>query len=378
MLKKYLYYFIKKISEKSRRGYYEKYYSREITEYKNETDKKSPSAIKAEMKALRKYWNVYPYQYFRYRLYRKDCNLTIEQMKDYVPDYFAYYILFPKSFKERNILCEDKRLFSAICKGYDISQPQLLFSLNKGLVTDCAGNTVTPRKMIETISLETSPKIFFKPTYGVGGRGILVFIKKGDKYVGAADNEELSESFINSISPYDYVVQAGLIQHEAMDELYPGSINTFRIITRCREGHVNILFSLLRLGQHGNHVDNASVGGMYTRIDTENGVLYDYAISGPGSRIYKHPDTGFVFANYKIPFWDEIIKFAEHLALCFKEIEYIGWDIAYTSEGPSVIEGNNGPGIEIVQDWYGGIRKYFDIDNPKEMWYSNNYALKDL
>jgi hypothetical protein len=61
----------------------------------------------------------------------------------------------------------------------------------------------------------------------------------------------------------------------------------------------------------------------------------------------------------------------------FREIKHIGWDIAFTPEGPSVIEFNNKPDMAGIQDSYGGILRDFNV-NPKDWWYQSNYTLKNL
>ena len=103
MLKKYLYFFIKKSSERQHRAYYLDYYRAEYAEFERCADKKSPARIRREMRCLQRYWKTYPFQYIRYRLYRKDCPLSMEQMKAYIPDYFAYFLFYPQSFNERNV-----------------------------------------------------------------------------------------------------------------------------------------------------------------------------------------------------------------------------------------------------------------------------------
>lgn len=378
MIKRYVYYFIKKMSDRSHRSYYARYYSKEMEAYRLCPEKKPPRQIRKEMNALRRYWKTYPFQYFRYRLYRKDCPLTLEEMKDYLPDYFAYYLFYPRSFKERNILCEDKRLFSVICQGYGINQPTLLYSICKGVISDGCGQTVSAAEMVQALKKQDCAKLFFKPTYGVGGREIVIFVRKGNTYRRVTDDSELSESTIHELLSQEYIVQAGVTQHEVMNEMYPNSVNTFRIVTRSRDNRVEIMFSILRLGQYGNHVDNASSGGMYIKVDKNNGMLDEYATAFSGEKYASHPDTAFRFSGYQIPKWEEIAKFAEHLAQCFSEIEYVGWDIAYTKDGPAVIEANNGPGVSLLQDCYGGIRQKFGITNPRAYWFSENYALKDL
>ena len=76
--------------------------------------------------------------------------------------------------------------------------------------------------------------------------------------------------------------------------------------------------------------------------------------------------------------WDQVREFAISVAEKYAPIKYVGWDVALSEEGPLLIEGNNGPSIEITQDLYGGIKKYLDIDCPDDYWYSDKYSLKNL
>ena len=142
MLKKYLYFFIKKSSERQHRAYYLDYYRAEYAEFERCADKKSPARIRREMRCLQRYWKIYPFQYIRYRLYRKDCPLSMEQMKAYIPDYFAYFLFYPQSFNERNVLCEDKRLFASLCRGYGINHPRVLLSVSDGVLFDGGGKSL--------------------------------------------------------------------------------------------------------------------------------------------------------------------------------------------------------------------------------------------
>ena len=52
------------------------------------------------MRVLAKYWGCYPYQYYRYDFYRRDCQVTVSEMKDYIPNFFMYSLFFPRSFMD--------------------------------------------------------------------------------------------------------------------------------------------------------------------------------------------------------------------------------------------------------------------------------------
>jgi hypothetical protein len=148
-------------------------------------------------------------------------------------------------------------------------------------------------------------------------------------------------------------------------------------MTECISGKVRVLYALVRMGSGGQQIDNASSGGLYIKIDPENGVLADYAFAFNRITFKQHPDTGFVFKGAAIETWPEAKQFALDVAKKFREIRYMGWDIAFTEDGPAVIELNNAPGIGIIQDCYGGIRDDLNI-NPKDWWYQSNYTIKNL
>lgn len=327
---------------------------------------------------LWKYWKVYPIHYFRYNFYKSNCLLDIEEMKKYIPDYFAYYLLFPKSYKDRGVLCEDKRLMYRIAKGLEINQPHEIFSIHNGIFFSPILEKISESEALLLIKESQSQKIFVKPTLGVGGKGIHVFNKKDEIFYNKDHNITLDSSFLKQILPLNYIVQEGVTQHPELNQIYPHSLNTFRIVTEIKNNFsVNILFSLLRVGRGGNQVDNASSGGIYIKINNETGLFSSKAYSDQDHIYDEHPDTRFKFKDYTFPMWDEVVSFVKRIALNFCEIKYIGWDIAFSSNGPVLIEANNGPSIEIIQDVYGGCQLDFGIHSPNQYWFSDKYHVSD-
>src|SRR5215203_4170823 len=88
-LRKRLYYFWKKMSEKeSRKKLATKFFKSDIERFKACKNLKPAAQLKQEMKKLQQYWDCYPYQYYRFDLYRSDCILSTDAMKKYVPLFF--------------------------------------------------------------------------------------------------------------------------------------------------------------------------------------------------------------------------------------------------------------------------------------------------
>jgi hypothetical protein len=378
-VRKQLYYLWKKLSERQSRKKFEQDNNKDdIKRFKNATDKKQASRIGEEMKALQRYWGCYPYQYYRYDFYRMDCALTIEEMRQYVPHFFIMSLFFPLSYKDYGVLCEDKLMTYAILKAYEVPQPKLLFCFDQNLFFDCANNPLSYSESDTLITTCPASKLFVKPRFGLGGRGIEVFNKVAENgFLNRKGTVLNHEFFINEVKDNFYIVQEGLEQHQALNDIYPHSVNTFRIMTECINGQARVLYALVRMGSGGQQIDNASSGGLYIKIDPETGVLAHQAFAFNRRTFEKHPDTGFVFKGAKMKIWTEAKRFTLAAAQKFREIKYMGWDIAFTTNGPSVIELNNAPGIGIIQDCYGGIRDDMKI-NPKDWWYQSNYTIKNL
>jgi hypothetical protein len=378
-VRKRLYYFWKKLSEKSARKKFENDNNKEdIERFKTCTNKKPASQIKQEMKALHNYWDCFPYQYYRFDFYKKECALTVEEMKTYVPHFFIMSLYFPHSYKEYGVVCEDKLLTYALLKAYAIPQPKLLFCFDHNTFFDGANNPISTTALNALIRTSTAAKLFVKPRFGLGGRGIAVFNRNVNEEFADENQVKLDHNyFLNELKDHFYIVQEGLEQHESMNALYPHSVNTFRVMTECINGQVRVLYSLVRMGSGGQQIDNASSGGLYIKIDPETGVLADKAFAFNRRMFDKHPDTGFIFKDAHLEKWNEAKAFTITIAKKFREIKYMGWDIAFSKNGPSVIELNNAPGIGIIQDCYGGIRDDLNI-NPRDWWYQSNYTIKNL
>jgi hypothetical protein len=386
-LRKRLYYIWKKLAEiRSRKKFRTVYYKNDIERFEKCTNKKPASRIKQEMKALKRYWDCYPFQYYRFDFYRADCPLTVAEMKTFIPFFFFQYLYFPLGYKNYGVLCEDKLISQALLKAYSVPQPKMLFCFDHNTFYDESNNPITPAEAEALIQASTVSRLFVKPRFGIGGKGITIFNKDSSHRFVDETNTPLDRTFFQHRSKKDasrsgkcdlYVVQEGLTQHEELNRIYPHAVNTFRIITECIGNEPRILYCVVRMGTGGRQIDNASAGGIFVRIDLDSGVLYEKAQAFDQSTCTCHPDTGYVFNGVKMGIWDEVKSFTLNVARKFRDIKHIGWDIAFTPEGPSVIEFNNGPDMAGIQDSYGGILHDFKI-NPKDWWYQSNYTLKSL
>ncbi|MBD5505011.1 MAG: hypothetical protein HDR09_15100 [Lachnospiraceae bacterium] len=148
-------------------------------------------------------------------------------------------------------------------------------------------------------------------------------------------------------------------QDEILAKFHPQSANTVRLITlRDRQGRDHFVQSMFRMGQRGSFVDNNS-GAIRARIDESNGYVFTCGYDSYGNRYILHPDSGEVIPGFRIPAWEELLDLAGRV---MDEISsyarFIGFDLALTAHGWTVIEVNPFPQLVVQQIITGqGIRQ---------------------
>lgn len=213
-------------------------------------------------------------------------------------------------------------------------------------------------KKDETIEWLKRHDVFFaKPNVGQCGKGIeKIDIKNWKKDVDTKENkEEKSEQeYLEAL--YEYLVENKLElleepikQHEDMNDLNPSSVNTIRMVTVMNnKKEVTILTAFSRIG-NGKHVDNFNSGGMTAKVDVKSGKILEEAVNKKGELFEKHPITGTAIKGFQIPCFEEAKKMVIEAAKLSEHVRYLGWDVAISEKGPTLVEGNQFPGHDIYQ-----------------------------
>lgn len=138
-------------------------------------------------------------------------------------------------------------------------------------------------------------------------------------------------------------------QHPAVAAIYPGSINTVRMVTiRGKSGKVYLVTAMFRIG-NGKFVDNFNSGGMVAPMDPETGTVIDRALDKQKNLYENHPATGTPIKGFTFPDWDKAKALVEQAAQVIPQMGYVGWDVCFTPNGPCLVEGNQFPGHDIYQ-----------------------------
>lgn len=171
--------------------------------------------------------------------------------------------------------------------------------------------------------------------------------------------------YMRLVGKKQLLIEECVKQHKKMNELFPNSVNTLRIVTAYKNKRVYVLFRAIRIGNGKNVVDNFNHGGMYSVVD-EHGIIYKPAIDKKGNVFEYHPVTNTKIEGFEIPYFEEAIEMVKKAAKVIPEVGLVGWDIAITNKGPVMIEGNQLPGYDIYQskihlnDDGTGVKPLFD------------------
>ena len=327
---------------------------------KNFPHKKSLRKIFEEKRLIKDYWKTPGFYYYRYKLYDKV--LTKEELLDYIPPIYYYGPYWEKRHSGLDKSRYGSKFFQhELFKTHEIPALDIIATVEKRKVYNKQGNIITLNDLISIFLKKDSDLLFFKPEFGRGGNGIMVLSKEGESF------------FLNrNLVPFDnildfftdkerYLVQERFIQSETMSEICNDSVNTLRLYTKNNNGTIEMPAGILRMGVNKSYVDNFAQGGLISVINTKTGEIESFAQTNKVDRkFFRHPDTGFTFAYYRIENWGEIKKSIISFAEKLNECKDLGWDVAIGEDGIKILEINIQVGLDI-QLIYGGLRRLFKV-----------------
>lgn len=178
-------------------------------------------------------------------------------------------------------------------------------------------------------------KMIVKPVSGNEGKGI---------YILNVQDKDVKKEFDSIVNKGVCVIEELVEQSLSLGCFHPSSVNTVRVVTYNDGNNVRILWTLLRMGQGGSFIDNASAGGIIASIDAETGVVCSKGYSETKKCLYDcHPETNQKISGYAIPNWDELKSQVQEMATLIPDYHFVGWDLALTDKGWTMIEANSGP-----------------------------------
>ncbi len=151
----------------------------------------------------------------------------------------------------------------------------------------------------------------------------------------------------------DLIAEELVRQCPEMAALHPGSVNTVRVLTV----RGKIIAATLRQGSGGAFMDNGTSGGIFAAMDPDSGVVVTQGVKLDTRRALRNPTTGALIPGFQVPMWEQTKQMISRAVQVVPETIIVGWDVAYTPDGPILIEGNAFPGVQILQGGYQGLAR---------------------
>ena len=89
-----------------------------------------------------------------------------------------------------------------------------------------------------------------------------------------------------------------------------------------------------------NGIDYEKTEFFVAAIDNNSGIITSGGYNHFGNIVIKHPVSGLFFEGTQLPEWDKLLEMLTEAALELPSLRYIGWDVAYSTNGWCIIEGN--------------------------------------
>ncbi len=263
-----------------------------------------------------------------------------EFIKGWLPyDYFRY-ILLPRMNPPEFCYISEQKTFDHRLFGDFAIKP--LFVFISGMFLDADFKFIDENKVKKCLS-DYDNTIVIKEETGTKGKQVTII--------------HSSEFILDKLNrKINYIIQPYIKQYKVLEDLHPGSLNTFRVTTFLKtEGSVDIKFVVLRFGVDDSKVDNISSGGQYIYFDISGKpteCAYDIKGFKTGNR---HKNTGYVFSKINIPMFQEMLEKCKDAHKKYPYVRLVGWDVCITEQGePKLVEWNaDNPGFWFWEVIYG-------------------------
>lgn len=285
-------------------------------------------------------WSVFgrPVDPVYYRMYHA---LSGVDSADYVPDDIYYTIVEPTLNDYRlGLAYADKSLSDVILQSDAF--PVTVARNIGGKFYDAELGALADEELDQVSA--SYDRLVVKPSLETGsGRLVQVFSRR-DGVLRTKSGETLTAAGLLASHGSNFVIQEYLEQHDYYRALNPTSVNGFRLTTyrSVVSDEVAVLAARLKIGGHGEEVDNWHAGGVFCALDLSG----QPAGRGLDENCRWHetiPASGIGFSDLgPLPAFKEACELARRTAVKMRYSRILGFDMCVDRDGrPRIMEINN-------------------------------------
>ena len=195
-------------------------------------------------------------------------------------------------------------------------------------------------------------ELVIKPIGGVHGESVMLLDRDRGQFRTHSGQLLDADGLLAEMRAADYshwMIQERLYAHPNIQEL-SGSKNlqTARIVSWVDDaGAAQVLFAWLRINGGSESLDNfnfGASGNFVATLDLNTATIrYVLGLAEDGLGLMEvdtHPLTGKRMPEFRIPTGHTMFDIVKRAAGCFAPLRTIGWDVAITTDGVALVEGN--------------------------------------
>lgn len=293
-------------------------------------------------------------EYYGYRLFRPE--LTFEGKRSFIGSWTRDQIYAPNDPRQAEIANLKLRAYE-LFEREGLAHPRLR-AVVSGTTSypDCAMLS-TSAEVVDFLRAMDRP-LFIKPNRSYHGWGAKLVDRCVDGEVHLRDGARIScEALAAELTAPEagtMLIQDAIVPHPAIASMTGGPAATGRALVIMRDGQPHLHSAVLRIPAGNTMIDNfqgGATGNMLAEIDVETGRC-GAGVGGTGfdyKRLDRHPDTGRPIAGLVIGDWQAARDLIVRAASLFPGLPIQGWDLAFTEEGPSLLENNSKSEFRIIQ-----------------------------
>ena len=256
------------------------------------------------------------------------------QRSNYLYHQSLRHCLYSLSNSEQSQLLNDKIKFANHCKVNKLNSPAVILENN------------TTENVEELWSRQQD--FIVKPIRGHQSRGFSLYeyLSNADSYLCYSRTE--SPVMIQSVNDLNHqfsklkepsIIQERIANHGQLERYSNGSLIVIRILSILNpDNEVEAFRPLIMIPRADMITADIEKGASTYSIDLKTGHI--------GTSLINLLEFE---TSAELPMWSELVELVKVAHQTLKEIPLIGWDIAITEDGPTIIEGNTSPSLDIHQ-----------------------------
>jgi len=278
--------------------------------------------------------NTHPSDYYRFEFYKR--NKSWQERRRYIGRLGSYYWPYESILLKDMSLLTNKYINKHLLMGMGLPMPELLATI---------GNDYAVRSCDDLKDCLKSWHfdIVIKPISSAKGSDVLVLRRENGRLLGGNGEIWPVDRLWTHLSAHlesGFLVERRVFNVGYTKKIYPDSLNTFRfVMIRTTDDKWHAPMYYMRFGCGKRWVDNINAGGIQVFLD-DKGIATQAVANLYTQFITHHPDTGQSLVGFRADGFDEARALAFKVSNKFTMMGTVGWDIAYTADGPVIIEGN--------------------------------------